>query len=542
MPSSSMLSVAKYLSARALCVYAEPLVQGKRVIVVGDGSDGIAELLVELGARLVHLYEVDSARAQTIEPVRGVTVHVLPERDFDVRDGAFDLAIVPDLGAVSDRAAVLARLRRIVGRDGAALIAAPNPAVRAPSNDASVDYYELYELVSLQFEAVRMIGQVPFAGVALVELGVAEDDTDVTVDAQLAGDAAPPEYFVALASQNDASLAEYAIVQLPRAVEEAPPPVSFGTRATIAESTLRADVLSAQLEEKTAKARELETRATEAMAMADRMSADASRAEERAATERERLRAHILSLEEAVASRAARTAVLEGAYGAMEEAARGLEKRAAAAERIVEELVEKIAGLIAELDEAHAAASVAADLNGSALSHEGEVAELEATLRLRGAHVAEIERELSRRERIIHDLLSQLAAAARSENGAHTRAASVAAGAEQVVSDRTTVEDPDAALYGENVRLRAKLDALALDQARREGELQTKAWRVKELEEELSQAKKAGSAAPPSLATEVRGETASLRAELDKARDELDMLRRALAQAHEARVRDSAQT
>ncbi|MEO8797879.1 MAG: hypothetical protein ABI551_08345, partial [Polyangiaceae bacterium] len=149
---------------------------------------------------------------------------------------------------------------------------------------------------------------------------------------------------------------------------------------------------------------------------------------------------------------------------------------------------------------------------------------------------------LSRREQIIHDLLSQLATAARLVNGAFALAVPIAVVPEQVVSDRTTTEDPDAALYEENVRLRAKLDALALDQARREGELQTKAWRVKELEEELSQAKKADSEAPSSLATEVRGETASLRAELDRARDELDMLRRALAQAHEARVRDSAQT
>lgn len=542
MPSSSMVSVAKYLSARALCVYAEPLVQGKRVLVVGDGSDGIAELLVELGARLVHLYEVDGARAQTIAPARGVTVHVLPERDFDVRDGAFDLAIVPDLGAISDRAGVLARLRRIVGRDGAALVAASNPAVRAPSNDASVDYYELYELVSLQFESVRMIGQVPFGGVALVELGVAEDETNVTVDAQLAGEAAPPEYFVALASQNDASLAEYAIVQLPRAVVEEPPPVSFGARAAIAESTLRADVLSAQLEEKTAKARELETRATEAMAMADRMSADASRAEERAAAERERLRAQISSLEEEVASRAARIAVLEATFSATEEGARILEKRAAAAERSAEAHVEKIADLIAELDEAHAAASVAAELNGSALSHEGEVAELEATLRSRGTYVAEMERELARRAQMIHDLLSQLVVAARLVNGVEGVIAPVVVGADQVVSDRTTSGASDAALYEENVRLRAKLDALALDQARREGELQAKAWRVKELEEELLQAKKASSEAPSSLVTDVRGETAALRAELDRARDELDMLRRALAQAHESRVRDAAQT
>ncbi|HEX7663427.1 MAG TPA: hypothetical protein VF407_02910 [Polyangiaceae bacterium] len=527
-----MASVAKHLSARALCVYAEPLVLGKRVLVVGDGSDGIAERLMDLGARMVHLYEVDEVRAQGVAPARGVTVHVLPAHDFDVRDGAFDLAIVPDLAAVADRAAVLARLRRIVGRDGAALVGAQNPSARAPSNDTSIDYYELYELVSLQFEAVRMIGQVPFAGVALVELGVAEEDSEVTVDAQLAGEAAPPEWFVALASQNDARLAEYAIVQLPRAIDETPPN-SVGTRASIAESTLRADVLAAQLEEKNVKTRELETRASEAMAMADRMSADASRAEERFATERDRLRAQVASLEEEVAARAARTAVLEGTFGAMEEAARDLEKRAAAAERAAEEHAEKIAGLIAELDEAHAAASVAAELNGSALSHEGEVAELEATLRSRGTYVAEIERELARREQIVHDLISQLAAPPPVANGVHGPAA-------KVVSDRTTTNDSDAALYEENVRLRAKLDALALDLARREGELQTKSWRVTELEEELAHGKKSHSEPPVSFGTELRGSTASLRAELDRARDELDILRRALAQSHEARAREGA--
>ncbi|MGH7283176.1 MAG: hypothetical protein ACRELY_16745 [Polyangiaceae bacterium] len=188
-----MSPASNLLSARALCVYAEPLVAGKRLLVVGNASDDLGELLVDLGARLVHVYDADAKRVAAAKPSRGVSVHVLPEHDFDVRDGAFDLAIIPDLSSISDRAALLARLRRIVGREGAALVASRNPsAVRIPASDRSIDYYELYELVSLQFEAVRMIGQVPFTGVALVELGVEEEDADVSVDAQLAGEADPP--------------------------------------------------------------------------------------------------------------------------------------------------------------------------------------------------------------------------------------------------------------------------------------------------------------------------------------------------------------
>lgn len=514
-------------SARALSVYAEPLVAGRRVMVVGDASSGIAALLIELGARLVHVYETDAARASAAEPTRGVTVHLLPERDFDVRDGAFDVAIVPDLSIVPEREALLARLRRILGQDGAALVAARNPAAaRIPATERSIDYYELYELVSMQFESVRMVGQVPFVGVAMVELGVDEDETDVTVDAQLAGESTPPEMFVALASQNDAELAKYAIVQLPDVEEH--PPASIGARASIAESKLRADVLAAQLDERSSQTRELEGRVATAMAMADRISAEAARADERYAVDLQRHQEIIASLEEEIAARAAKLAVLEAAFGALEEASREIERRAAAAERAIEEHVERANALAAELDEARAVASAAADLNGAALAHEGEVAELESLLQGRGEHVADLEREVARREQIILDLLSQIA----SLEGAPVERAPAERPATAGAAD-----DRSDALYEENVRLRARLDALALDLARREGELATTAWRVTELEEELAHRTK--QAAPPTGPFEELGkDTAFLRAELDKARDELDMLRRALAQEHEARVRE----
>jgi chromosome segregation ATPase len=314
-------------------------------------------------------------------------------------------------------------------------------------------------------------------------------------------------------------------VQLPRTIDAVP--ASIGTRATIAEAGLRADVLEAQLDERNITARELETRAIEAMAMAERISADASRSEEKIEELRARHREQIAGYEEEIAARAARNAVLEGAFSAMEEASRDLERRVIAAERALEDQAERSATMLVELDDARSAAAAAAELNGSALSHEGEVAELEAHLRNRGTHIAELEREIVRREQIVLDLLSQLAHAPKAAQAAQNGAIAM-----PVASPG---DDGHNALYDENVRLRSKLDALALDLARREGELATTTWRVTEVEEELAHAKQITKSAGP--AETIREETASLRAELDKARDELDLLRRALAQEHEARVR-----
>src|SRR5579883_1695830 len=103
--------------AHALAVYAEALVAGKRVLVVGDSSDGLGARLVDLGARVVHVYDPDASRAEGSQAARGVTVRALPQGELDVRDGAYDAALVPDLALVPDAPALLARLRRVVGSD-----------------------------------------------------------------------------------------------------------------------------------------------------------------------------------------------------------------------------------------------------------------------------------------------------------------------------------------------------------------------------------------------------------------------------------------
>ncbi len=81
----------------------------------------------------------------------------------------------------------------------------------------------------------------------------------------------------------------------------------------------------------------------------------------------------------------------------------------------------------------------------------------------------------------------------------------------------------------ENARLRERLDALALDLARREGEAHASTWKVAELERHLAQGAAPTTENGPGPVTE-----------LSAALDEVDALRRALVQEHDARVRAEA--
>src|ERR1044071_734877 len=96
------------VSPDVLVAYLEPVIDGSRVVLVGDAASGAAELFLELGARAVHVFDPDAARAKRGTPAtKGVTIAALPAHDFDVRDGAFDVALVPDLSALADPPASL---------------------------------------------------------------------------------------------------------------------------------------------------------------------------------------------------------------------------------------------------------------------------------------------------------------------------------------------------------------------------------------------------------------------------------------------------
>lgn len=384
-----------------------------RVLLVGDAESGLAEALVDLGARTVHVYDPvteRASRASDAESSRGlghaVTYRALAD-DIDVRDGAFDVAIVSDLGWIDEPSLLARKLRRLVSADGAVLVVG---RARMPSGtktpffpelrEARIEYAELYDVFALQFEHVTLAGMLPFEGVVFAELGTTEE-LAVSVDTRHAPDVSP-DVFVLLASRHARALDPYAIVQVPSLAPSNRAPVD--DRPSIEALVLRAERAEAQI----------------ALQSAD----------------------------------------------------------------------------LAHLTESHAR----------------DTALLEDQLRERAGVVANLERELARREQLVKELVASLEEAREGSSAEPFEAPIAAHGA-----------DPE-----EIARLERKLDDLAFEMARREGELVARAWTIAELETKLSRA----------TATSSSASTTSVvpDAEVDHLRDELDALRQALTQEHAARL------
>ena len=628
----------------ALCVYAEPLVVGRRVVVFGSATDHLGERLLDLGARIVHVYDPRPERAASYatsvaggadgaSSARGLTVRPLPAGELDVRDGAFDAAIVPDLADLDSPTALLARVRRLLSPGGTAIIGARNAAVALPlrgrastSAPRSIDYYELYDLVALQFAHIRMVGQLPWRGVLLAELGLRGDDgASVSVDTQLGGDADAPEAFFAVASQDDVRLGEYSLIQLPGLPPTAGPmsarivagdgsldleaTMTYGAdRADLAAAQLRANLLEAQLDElrgqrnaegaaraeavggleaelaerlsllhaAEGRARDAVAKAAETVVELRARDEEMARVRDRAALqwseidEERRLRARA-EIELAVSRRSAEAAAaetrvllaalervpdLEVALAAVDaralelasrlveaEEARGLAHAAmeaalldveAARRETARSSAEDVDALArrAASGEARAAvleAEVAALRDGREEDHAADVAIFENALRERAQIIHALEHELARRERIILDLVHALEEARLASGGAVAD-----------LADAARLEE----LRAENHELHLKLDALAMDVARREGDAATSAWRVQELEREIGrldaeQTELTMTIPPPAFLRVEReaNDVTRLADRLSQAEDQVELLRQALAQEHEARAR-----
>jgi hypothetical protein len=587
-PSPSTMPIT---AAHLLCVYAEPLAAGRRVLVIGDASADLGGRLVELGARAVHVYDPVAQRVEHAPRPRGVTVQALREAEFEVRDGAFDLAIVPDVGTLRDPAGVLARLRRIVGPDGAVLVSSKNPEAASfddiePTTQARrpLDYYELYDLVSMQFTTVRMIGQVAFNGYAIAELGESDGDPEVTVDTQLVTESEPPEYFLALASQKDARLEPYAIVQVPREAREpseasepmqvpvpvpvpvlvavvvpesvvalpVPPPSTTAAvaeakaplQAALMEAQLRANALAAQLDQERALRKRLSGEADLAGAqrveeLEDALRASAHRIDELEDGLVERMDA-CRQLADEIDEQRALIATLEDALRAAEDSVPLLEERVLELQRVAVDRTEQCAILLAELEAAAAnvpridAAKVTqlvahasrlearileleSELHHAGDGHGTEVGQAEALLRERAQRIQGLDRELHRRERMIQDLLAAL----EEERGGKAPDADELAATAQAFEANADAHEALLAASRENASMRSKLDAMALDVARREGELQTLTWKITEQAEQLQQRSPDGTSG--------------------RLEEELDFVKKALTQEHEARVRTESE-
>src|SRR5260370_34847152 len=95
----------------ALAAFAESLVTGARVAVLGDASDGLGARLMQLGARSVHIWDPDPTRARIEAEHAPSAVTIGPYSAGDSPGLSTAFAIVPDLGLFEDAEALMAHLR-----------------------------------------------------------------------------------------------------------------------------------------------------------------------------------------------------------------------------------------------------------------------------------------------------------------------------------------------------------------------------------------------------------------------------------------------
>src|SRR6187397_1304823 len=91
------------LSASAvLAAFAEQLCTGRRVLVLGSSQSSLPELLLQRGARLVHVCDADGVRAAQAAASAGtskLSFAAWNDGSVALRDAAFDLCVIENLGA-----------------------------------------------------------------------------------------------------------------------------------------------------------------------------------------------------------------------------------------------------------------------------------------------------------------------------------------------------------------------------------------------------------------------------------------------------------
>jgi SAM-dependent methyltransferase len=451
-----------FLSASAaLAAFSESFVESRRVLVFGSSLSAAPRLLIERGARLVQVCDPNPARVEeAAERLAAPGLAFTPFSDelLQARDGSFDFVLVENLAAFDARV-VVSRAKRLLAARGVALFATPNRESTAPllpppePSAAPLDYYALYDHVKAEFEHVRMLGQAPFVGYAVVDFAP-DGPPEPSIDSEFVPRGSEePEIFLALASRHRLSAPSYVVVQLPMhrvlsraAASPATAPVPVAPRT----QRMPPPDLEAKLARQEAWIVELEGRAETADARADAAEERVEALEAELASARSETRPSAMDprvLEEAqrrtaeLESMRRRASELEAALAGHETTRRrAAELEAAVAEqgsllKRITELQAKLAERDAKLAEREANLlerdallakrdAALADRDRTLKERDARIAELalaadpdseddlgklERQLAERGEAIRVLERDLAEAERIGRDLVGQLA-------------------------------------------------------------------------------------------------------------------------------------
>ena len=407
----------------ALAAYAEPLASNRRVLVFGNALGSLPLQLLERGARSVHVCDPDALRvseATARNRSTQISFSSLADSDLSLRESSFELALIDNLSSYGPMP-LLRTAKRALGSRGVAVVACPNPDAAFPllrtapaqaSAAAALDYYALYDAVAAEFEHVRMLGQTPFVGYAIADFSASGEPEPALDTSFVPGGAEEPDFFIALASNQEVRLDEFAVIQLPTRrllgslnaspaaapvvpVAPAPPAPAVPSSESIALSKAR----DAELARLNQWIKELESRASTADERADHSETEleAERATleaERAKLEAERQASAALKAQhekEISAARAELSALRTQATNLRADASH----KASEVARLTTELAERSRQLAEQTEKLE---------QGSAV----ELAEFERQLSERGNEVRRLEQDLRTAERTGRELVREL--------------------------------------------------------------------------------------------------------------------------------------
>jgi len=405
----------------ALAAYAEPLASNRRVLVFGNALGSLPLQLLERGARSIHVCDPDALRvseAAARNRSTQISFSSLADSDLSLREGAFELALIDNLAAYGPLQ-LIRTAKRALGSRGVAIVACPTPEAAFPllralpargAAAASLDYYALYDAVAAEFEHVRMLGQTPFVGYAIADFSASGEPEPALDTSFVPGGAEEPDFFIALASNQEVRLDEFAVIQLPTPPTVAAPPVA---PALPSENLALTKARDAELTRLNQWIKELESRASTADERADHSETELE-------AERAKLEAEQAKLEAEHAKLEAEQAKLEAEHQASATLKAQHERELSAARAELNALRTQASNLRAEAgNKAEQLSRVTSELaernrqlaeqtekveQGSAV----ELGEFERQLTERGNEVRRLEQDLRTAERTGRELVREL--------------------------------------------------------------------------------------------------------------------------------------
>jgi len=192
-------------------LYLEPVLAGKKVLVIGRENDVVRQVFERMGCAAVKQHHPGAEpRAEwDLGSLRGKRERLEEEkRLLPFPSAAFDIVFIPDLAAVEDYRATLAESARCVAPGGFAIVCARNAectvAVSQTGMDETPEIWSLQSLGDLTrsyFAAVEKVGQCPFLAYAFVSYDEERVGEGVRLDTSLMERTSEePEFFLFLCS------------------------------------------------------------------------------------------------------------------------------------------------------------------------------------------------------------------------------------------------------------------------------------------------------------------------------------------------------